>query len=94
MARIQVVGIRPYSGESKAGNSYKMLIVKVLATDDDGVVEVGEINFFERRDRPLPALEVGKAYNPIIGWSSDKGKLVPQIVDMKPAAAAATRVAA
>jgi len=95
MSRILVAGIKDLEGIGKdSQRPYKMRNVKVVATDADGVCEVGELTFFEGKDRPLPVLEVGKNYEPIFGFNSEKGKLTARIVSLKPILAAAARAAA
>lgn len=89
MARIQVVSVRDFEGVGKESQrAYKMRNVKVIATDNEGVVEVGEISFFERKDQPLPNVTVGASYEPVVSFQQDKGKLTLQISGLKPVAAA------
>jgi hypothetical protein len=89
MARIQVAGLTPYAGIGKeSGKPFNMLRVKVVATDSDGNIEVGELAFFERNGHPLPRLVVGQSYEPVIGFESVKGNLTPRITDLRAVVAA------
>lgn len=84
MSRIQVVGVRDFEGVGKdSQRPYKMRTCKVIATDNDGLVEVGEIVFFERKDSPLPAVNVGGVYEPVVSFQNDKGKISAQISGFK-----------
>lgn len=87
MPRIQIASVQPHAGIGKAsGKPYNMLRVKAIITAEDGQIEVGELAFFEQGNRPLPRLSVGLSYEPVIAFESDKGQLVPRIVDLKPIA--------
>jgi hypothetical protein len=87
MATIQVASVRDHSGTGKeSGKAYKMRIAKVIATDDSGVVELGEITFFEGSGRPFPNLAVGAKYEPQFGFTSEKGKLIPTVTNLLPSA--------
>jgi hypothetical protein len=87
MPRIQIAQLSPFAGIGKAsGKPYNMLRVKAIVTSEDGQVELGELAFFEQNNRPLPRLVVGQSYEPVISFESEKGNLVPRIVDLKPIA--------
>lgn len=92
MAKFQVVTMKVREGVSKAGNNYKMLNCGGMFTGDDGVVELGEISFFDRPEKPVPThLQVGHSYTPVIGAVSREGKLTFEILDLKPMVAAAAK---
>ena len=95
MPRIQIASVSPFAGIGKAsGKPYNMLRVKAIITSDTGEIEVGEMAFFEQQSRPLPRVQVGLLYEPVIAFESDKGNLVPRIVDLKPVVSAAAVKAA
>jgi len=96
MPKVQVVSVKNMEGVAKAsGKPYKMLIAGCLFTSDDGVIEMGEISFLDRADRPLPTnLKPGSTYTPVIGASSRDGKLSFQITELLPLAASASVKAA
>ena len=86
MSKIQVVGVSDLQGTGKeSGKPYHMRNVKVIATDAQGVCEVGEISFFKREGVGLPEVIPGKSYTPVITYRSNKGKIAPEIVDLKAA---------
>lgn len=88
MAKFQIFSLKPFSGTSKAGNPYSMLIVSGVFTNDDGTCELGELSFMQGQNRPLPTgLEVGKTYEPIISASSRDGKLTFSVASLIPSSA-------
>lgn len=96
MPKVQVVNIKNMEGIAKASQRpYKMLIVGCLFTGDDGVIQMGDISFLDRPDRPLPTnLKPGSTYIPAIGASSRDGKLSFQITELVPIDASASVKAA
>ena len=85
MSKFQIFNIKPFSGTSKSGNAYEMLIVSGVFTGEDGTCELGEISFMKGNNRPLPVgLEVGKTYEPSITASSRDGKLTFSIASLTP----------
>lgn len=87
MPQLQVVAVTPFAGIGKAsGKPYNMLRVKAVITSDEGVVELGELAFFQQGTNPLPTAQVGQRYEPIVSFESDKGNLVPRVTGLKPIA--------
>ena len=86
MPKFQVVNLKPMSGTAKgSGRPYSMLIVSGIFTNDDGVMEVGEVVFMEGQNRPLPShLAPGQSYTPTVSARARDGKLQFEIVDLKP----------
>ena len=95
MSSFQVVNLKPMEGIAKASQRpYKMLIVSGIFTNDDGVMEVGEVVFMEGANRPLPThLVPGQKYTPTVAARARDGKLQFEISELKPIAATG-RVAA
>lgn len=84
MSKFHVINVKPFSGTSKTGNPYAMLIVSGVHTDDSGVCEVGEVTFMQGRDKPLPSnIRVGEIYQPIVGAVVREGKMTFQILSLK-----------
>jgi hypothetical protein len=95
MPTFQVLKIKPLSGKAReSGRDYSMLIVGGIFTDDDGVIEMGEITFMQGQDKPLPMLAPGQKYTPILGATVRDGKMKFEITSLKPLPAAAARAAA
>lgn len=95
MAKFQVVTMKVREGTSKAGNAYKMLNCGGMFTGDDGVVEIGEVSFFDRPEKPVPThLQVGHSYTPMISAVSRDGKLSFEITELKPIVVSAQAKAA
>lgn len=96
MAKFQVINMKALEGTAKAsGKPYKMLIVSGIFTNIDGTMEVGEINFMEGANRPLPThLKPGASYVPTVGASVRDGKLTFGITELKEIAAAKSLAAA
>jgi hypothetical protein len=85
MSKITVVGLKPFAGVGKeSGKPYSMLIASCVCTDNDGVVTVGEVQFFEGTNRPLPKLAVGHSYEPIVSFSAKSGKIITEITELRP----------
>lgn len=92
--RIQIAGFRDHEGMSKtSGKPYKVRIAKVIATDSEGVVEVGEIPFFEGKRTPLPDLKPNQMYEPVLSFKSEAGKLVLSVNGLKPISNTVSRAA-
>lgn len=84
MSKFQVINVKPFSGTSKTGNPYAMLICSGIHTDDDGSCEVGEVTFMQGRDRPLPSnIRPGEVYSPVVGAVVRDGKMTFQILSLK-----------
>lgn len=91
--KFQVIKLTPRSGV-KEGRAWELLAVGGVYTGDDGVVEMGEVMFMKRDDRPIPELAVGQSYLPVISASARDGKLQFQITELKPLPAASSRASA
>jgi hypothetical protein len=92
MSTFQVITMKSLEGKAKQPphRDYKMLIVAGIFTGDDGVVEMGEITFMDRTDKPLPThLVPGHKYIPTVGASARDGKLQFQISELKAVVATA-----
>lgn len=98
MPVVQVVTVKLMEGLAReTKRPYKMLIVGVLYTGDDGVVEMGEITFMERASAGvfLPMhLKAGQKYTPVMGAQVRSGKLQFEIAELRPIEAAAVSKAA
>lgn len=95
MPKFQIVSMKNLSGLSRERKvPYNMLVCGGVFTNDDGTCELGEITFMEGTGRPLPVLQVGQSYTPVIGAQSRQGKLEFRINELKPIAPAATVKAA
>ena len=96
MAKFQVINMKALEGNAKAsGKPYKMLIVSGIWTNPDGTMEVGEVNFMEGANRPLPThLKPGAAYLPTVGAVVRDGKLNFQITELKEVSAVKSVAAA
>lgn len=96
MPKFQVINMKALEGNAKAsGKPYKMLIVSGIFTNDDGTMEVGEVNFMDSPATPLPNyLKPGASYLPTVGARVRDGKLTFQITDLKEVVASAKPLAA
>lgn len=94
--KFQLVNMKLLEGVAKESKRpYKMLICSGIYTNADGTMEVGEVNFMEGANRPLPVgLVPGQSYSPTIGARVRDGKLSFEITELKPIVAAKVAAAA